>query len=199
MEFSIVQPHLDERAISSSKPSSFPCRQCGRRSPAFSHKGGPPGFVRVIDPTTIVFPSYDGNGMFLSMGNIGGGAGAKISMLFIDFETRIGFGPRRRHRGADDPSWMPSRCPNAGSCDHHRLVHQLPRYIVKHERVDKPLHPGEHGDAPGNVEADRCAPALPSTRSVIAAGVFRFLPTVRSGSTPAGLGNPAELRAFHHA
>jgi len=39
----------------------------------------------VLDPKTIVFPSYNGNGMFLSMGNIA--ASAKIGMLFIDFET----------------------------------------------------------------------------------------------------------------
>ena len=38
--------------------------------PTVSYKGGAPGFVRVVDQTTIAFPSYDGNGMFYSMGNI---------------------------------------------------------------------------------------------------------------------------------
>lgn len=52
--------------------------------PTVSYKGGDPGFVKVVNPTTLVFPSYDGNGMFLSMGNIG--ATAQIGMLFIDFE-----------------------------------------------------------------------------------------------------------------
>ena len=37
--------------------------------PNCSYKGGDPGFVRVLDERTIAFPSYDGNGMFLSMGN----------------------------------------------------------------------------------------------------------------------------------
>lgn len=36
--------------------------------PSCSYKGGDPGFVRVIDPETLAFPCYDGNGMFLSMG-----------------------------------------------------------------------------------------------------------------------------------
>ena len=40
-----------------------------RGFPTVSHKGGHPGFVRVADPATLVFPSYDGNGMFLSMGH----------------------------------------------------------------------------------------------------------------------------------
>src|SRR3970040_836419 len=35
-----------------------------------SYKGGEPGFVRVVDDRTIAFPNYDGNGMYLSMGNL---------------------------------------------------------------------------------------------------------------------------------
>jgi predicted pyridoxine 5'-phosphate oxidase superfamily flavin-nucleotide-binding protein len=53
--------------------------------PTVSYKGGDPGFVKVVDEHTLVFPSYDGNGMFFSMGNIAGNA--QIGMLFIDFET----------------------------------------------------------------------------------------------------------------
>jgi len=56
-----------------------------RGYPTCSYKGGNPGLVCVLDAQTLAFPSYDGNGMFLSMGNIQGNA--KIGMLFIDFET----------------------------------------------------------------------------------------------------------------
>lgn len=56
-----------------------------RGFPTCSYKGGAPGFVKVLNNKTIVFPSYDGNGMFLSMGNIQ--ANNKIGMLLIDFET----------------------------------------------------------------------------------------------------------------
>lgn len=56
-----------------------------RGYPTCSYKGGAPGFVKVIDNNTIAFPSYDGNGMFLSMGNIT--ANNKVGMLFIDFGT----------------------------------------------------------------------------------------------------------------
>jgi uncharacterized protein len=52
--------------------------------PQCSYKGGDPGFVRVVDEQTIAFPVYDGNGMFLSLGNIR--AHANVGMLFIDFE-----------------------------------------------------------------------------------------------------------------
>ncbi|MBP6095084.1 MAG: pyridoxamine 5'-phosphate oxidase family protein [Methyloversatilis sp.] len=54
-------------------------------NPTVSYKGGPTGFVKVLDDRTLVFPGYDGNGMFYSMGNIVGQG--KVGMLFIDFET----------------------------------------------------------------------------------------------------------------
>jgi len=53
-------------------------------NPQCSYKGGDPGFVRVLDERTLAFPVYDGNGMFLSLGNIRGQA--HVGMLFIDFE-----------------------------------------------------------------------------------------------------------------
>jgi predicted pyridoxine 5'-phosphate oxidase superfamily flavin-nucleotide-binding protein len=52
--------------------------------PNCSYKGGAPGFVRVIDARTIAFPNYDGNGMYLSMGNVG--ENHHVGLLFIDFE-----------------------------------------------------------------------------------------------------------------
>lgn len=47
--------------------------------PSSSYKGGSPGFVRVPSPRVLVFPAYDGNGMFTSLGNIE--AGAKVGLL----------------------------------------------------------------------------------------------------------------------
>lgn len=52
--------------------------------PDCSYKGGLPGFVRVTGPSEISFPSYDGNGMFLSMGNLA--RHRQVGMLFISFE-----------------------------------------------------------------------------------------------------------------
>jgi predicted pyridoxine 5'-phosphate oxidase superfamily flavin-nucleotide-binding protein len=38
--------------------------------PQCSYKGGDPGFVKVLDEHTVAFPTYDGNCMYLSMGNV---------------------------------------------------------------------------------------------------------------------------------
>jgi uncharacterized protein len=54
--------------------------------PQCSYKGGEPGFVRVLDEHTVAFPNYDGNGMFLSMGNLD--VNPCVGMLFIDFVSQ---------------------------------------------------------------------------------------------------------------
>jgi predicted pyridoxine 5'-phosphate oxidase superfamily flavin-nucleotide-binding protein len=70
--------------------------------PQCSYKGGEPGFVRVVDEHTIAFPVYDGNGMFLSTGNMA--VNPSVGILFIDLEG----GARLRFNGVasvddDDP------------------------------------------------------------------------------------------------
>jgi predicted pyridoxine 5'-phosphate oxidase superfamily flavin-nucleotide-binding protein len=54
--------------------------------PNCSYKGGDPGFVRVLEERTIAFPSYDGNGMYLSTGNAL--VNPNVGILFISFEER---------------------------------------------------------------------------------------------------------------
>jgi hypothetical protein len=51
-----------------------------------SYKGGEPGFLRVVDQHTIAFPNYDGNGMYLSMGNVVNTG--QVGLLFIDFANQ---------------------------------------------------------------------------------------------------------------
>ena len=82
METEVVGPHKD---FIESRDMFFLSTVDHKGRPTVSYKGGDPGFVKVVDDTTVVFPSYDGNGMFLSMGNIKGNM--NIGMLFINFEN----------------------------------------------------------------------------------------------------------------
>src|SRR5690242_6329680 len=50
-----------------------------RGYPTCSYKGGNPGFLKIVDSKTLAFPSFNGNGMFLSMGNIT--TNSRIGML----------------------------------------------------------------------------------------------------------------------
>lgn len=81
-----LKPEVDDLAkgFIESRDMFFLTTVDERGRPTVSYKGGTPGFIKVVDNTTLLFPSYDGNGMYLSMGNITGHP--EIGMLFIDFE-----------------------------------------------------------------------------------------------------------------
>jgi uncharacterized protein len=103
--------------------------------PTCSYKGGDPGFVRVIDEQTIAFPNYDGNGMYLSMGNIT--LNPQVGLLFIDFEK----GHRLRLNGV--ATIDSSEAVNAGWPEAQFVVvvrtsevfPNCPRYIHRYELV----------------------------------------------------------------
>ncbi|MBK6423591.1 MAG: pyridoxamine 5'-phosphate oxidase family protein [Gemmatimonadetes bacterium] len=75
----------DERAFIESRDMFFLSTVDAAGQPTCSYKGGDPGFVRVVDLRTLAFPVYDGNGMYLSAGNIA--ATGKVGLLFIAFDT----------------------------------------------------------------------------------------------------------------
>jgi predicted pyridoxine 5'-phosphate oxidase superfamily flavin-nucleotide-binding protein len=76
----------DDKAFIEARDMFFIATADEDGQPQSSYKGGDPGFVRVIDEHTIAFPNYDGNGMYLSMGNAL--VNPKVGLLFIDFEGR---------------------------------------------------------------------------------------------------------------
>ncbi|MBA3384541.1 MAG: pyridoxamine 5'-phosphate oxidase family protein [Actinobacteria bacterium] len=76
----------DDRSFIEARDMFFLATADADGKPQCSYKGGEPGFVRVLDERTIAFPSYDGNGMYLSMGNAL--VNANVGLLFIDFEGR---------------------------------------------------------------------------------------------------------------
>ena len=60
----------DDRAFIERMEMFFLATADDRGRPTCSYKGGERGFVRVLDEHTVAFPSYDGNGMYLSAGNM---------------------------------------------------------------------------------------------------------------------------------
>ena len=74
-----------DRAFIESRPMFFLATADNEGRPDCSYKGGRPGFIRVVEPGTLAFSSYDGNGMFKSLGNIL--VNPYVGMLFIDFES----------------------------------------------------------------------------------------------------------------
>src|SRR5690606_23367779 len=104
--------------------------------PTCSYKGGEPGFITVVDDRTLLFPNYDGNGMYLSMGNVE--ATRRVGLLFIDFERqrrmRVDGSAELRH---DDS--LPGRYPEAQflvQVHAERIYPNCPRYIHKCQLVE---------------------------------------------------------------
>jgi|SRR5579871_4754235 len=74
----------DKAFIESSK-FFFIATASAEGAPDCSFKAGPAGFVRIVSPDILVFPDYDGNGMFRSLGNIR--INPNVGMLFIAFDA----------------------------------------------------------------------------------------------------------------
>jgi predicted pyridoxine 5'-phosphate oxidase superfamily flavin-nucleotide-binding protein len=75
---------FEDRTFIESRPFFFLATADGEGQPDCSYKGGDPGFVRVTADDELAFPSYDGNGMFRSLGNVL--VQPAVALLFIDFE-----------------------------------------------------------------------------------------------------------------
>jgi uncharacterized protein len=104
-------------------------------SPTVSFKGGAPGFVQMPDDKTLLFPCFDGNGMFFSMGNIA--STSHIGMLFMDFVTPSRLRVQGDAKLTDDPAivglWPGAQF--AVTVAITALITNCPRYIPRMQRV----------------------------------------------------------------
>jgi predicted pyridoxine 5'-phosphate oxidase superfamily flavin-nucleotide-binding protein len=134
--------------------------------PNCSYKGGDPGFVRVLDERTIAFPNYDGNGMYLSMGNLL--RNPHVGLLFISFTE----GKRLRLNGIasvnehDDLMDAFPRAQFVVRVAVRQVFPNCPRYIHRYELVERSRF----------VPKAECAPPVPDwkrrdwARDVLPAG-----------------------------
>lgn len=67
-----------------------------------SHRGGPPGFVELLDDGHLMFPDYSGNNHFNTIGNLA--ADDRAGLLFVDFER----GDLLQLTGRATIDWTPS-------------------------------------------------------------------------------------------
>ena len=144
-ERAIVSERLSEadRAFIADRDMLFLSTVDATGQPTVSYKGGATGFVR-IDGDDLL-PCYDGNGMFLSMGNVTGEA--HVGLFFIDFET-----PRRlRVHGI---ARLNETVPVPGAAMVMRISPtqiflNCPRYVHRYRREDSSRYvPDARGNAP---------------------------------------------------
>jgi predicted pyridoxine 5'-phosphate oxidase superfamily flavin-nucleotide-binding protein len=139
IEERIVRDRIDEddRAFIEARDMFFIATADEGGQPQCSYKGGEPGFVRVLDEHTIAFPVYDGNGMYLTAGNML--VHPKVGLLFIDFEGR----KRMRLNGVasvDDADPLLAQYPEAQlvvRVEATEVFPNCPRYIHQYELVTR--------------------------------------------------------------
>lgn len=130
----------EDRAFIERCPMFFVATADADGRPDCSYKGGMPGFVRVLDDTTLAFPDYDGNGMYRSLGNMLVNPG--VGLLFLDFENAR----RIRVNGVakvsdDDP--LRADHPDAAfivRVTATRIFPNCPRYLHKMLLVEHSVH-----------------------------------------------------------
>lgn len=54
--------------------------------PYIQHRGGPAGFLRVLNPTTLAFADYKGNRQLLSTGNVA--VNDRVAVFLMDYRNR---------------------------------------------------------------------------------------------------------------
>lgn len=113
--------------------------------PTAGYTGGAPGFVRVVDEHTLTFPNYNGNGMYMAMGNVL--ENSMVGMLFMNWTK----GHRLRVHGSasidhDDP--LLPEYPEAQFVVRVRITAlwpNCPRYIHRMEPVERSAFVPEEG------------------------------------------------------
>jgi uncharacterized protein len=139
IEQRLFREHItdDDRAFIERMDLFFLATADAAGRPNCSYKGGDPGFVRVIDTRTLVFPNYDGNGMYISMGNTA--ENPHVGLLFIDFENQ----KRLRVNGlaemvaasSVDPPYPEAQFVVKVSV--RQVFPNCPRYIHKMQRIER--------------------------------------------------------------
>ena len=127
----------DDRAFIEARDMCFLATVDAQGRASCSYKGGDPGFIRVLDPRTLALPSYDGNGMYVSLGAVLDAG--EVGLLFIDFEGQS----RLRVQGRatidpDDP--LLSSWPEAQLVMRIAIRHVFPncsRYIHEYALVQR--------------------------------------------------------------
>jgi uncharacterized protein len=138
----------DDRTFIEGRIFFFVATATAAGHPTCNLKGGAAGFVRVIAPDVLAFPDYDGNGMFLNLGNIVGNP--HVGLLFVDFER-----PKRLR--VDGEASVSGDDPLIGRTVGAQLIVRVkaraiypncPRYIPKMQLVEPSIYAPRAGVDP---------------------------------------------------
>ncbi len=80
-EFDKLTP--DELAFIGQRDSFYMATVSETGWPYVQHRGGPPGFLKVVDEKTLAFADYRGNRQYISVGNVA--ADGRAALILVDY------------------------------------------------------------------------------------------------------------------
>jgi uncharacterized protein len=103
--------------------------------PYVQHRGGAPGFLHVLDETTLAFADLRGNRQYLSLGNLA--ENPKVHLILMDYEHAQRVKVWGTAEVSEDPSLIARLTPRGQKCDQVIVVHvtkwaaNCPAYIPR--------------------------------------------------------------------
>ncbi|MEM7068776.1 MAG: pyridoxamine 5'-phosphate oxidase family protein [Pseudomonadota bacterium] len=141
----------DIAAYISAQRSFFLATANAQGQPYIQHRGGPPGFLKVLDTKTIAFADYKGNRQFISQGNLEENSKAFIFLIDYMMKTRVKIWGTAEVI-EDDPELLASLMPNRQ--EYRAIPEQVIRFTVEAYDQNCPQH------IPQRFDADNVARAL---------------------------------------
>ena len=112
-----------EAAFITSRDSFFLATVSETGWPYVQHRGGPPGFLKVVDETTLGFADFRGNRQYITRGNLD--HDERVSLFLIDYQLQARmkiFGRARVVELDDDPELVGSLTPAGSSARAERGI-----------------------------------------------------------------------------
>lgn len=156
----------EDRAFIESRRMFFLATADASGRPDCSFKAGDPGFVRITAAGELAFPSYDGNGMFRSLGNVR--TNPEVALLFIDFErpARLRVNGRASIDDADPLLAQFTGAQLVVRVRAERIFPNCPRYIPRMALVE----PSDYVPRPGHTPPVPRWKTFDAFRDVLPAG-----------------------------
>ncbi|WP_299293075.1 pyridoxamine 5'-phosphate oxidase family protein [uncultured Tateyamaria sp.] len=114
--------NADEVAFVASRTSFYMATVSATGWPYIQHRGGPAGFLRVLDDHTLAFADYRGNRQHISEGNLAGDD--RVSLFLMDYprKARLKLQGRAAVRAASDDAALASQLAVEGQGRVERVV-----------------------------------------------------------------------------
>lgn len=147
----------DLAAFIGEQTSVFLATANGEGQPYIQHRGGPPGFIHVLDPKTLAFADFQGNRQYITTGNLADNPKAYIFMIDYTHRRRVKLWGKAEV--IEDPELMQQLMPH----DVRARPEQVIRFRISAWDVNCPQH------IPQRFEAADVAAALAHRDEKIAA------------------------------